>query len=80
MTSDNISYVYCPLEDVRDIRLLRIDAGKGEIFCGLEHVLLSHARQFDALSYCWGNGDTDHHILCDEDIFPVRQKPHAMKH
>jgi hypothetical protein len=73
MTGDTTLYAYRRLEDVRDIRLLRIDAGEGEIFCSLEHVALSSTIEFDALSYTWGTGDTNHHIICDEDTFPVRQ-------
>jgi Heterokaryon incompatibility protein (HET) len=73
MDPDAISYSYRPLKDVRDIRLLQIEAGDGEIFCKLEHFSLSRSPQFDALSYTWGRGQTDHHIICEDDIFPVRQ-------
>jgi hypothetical protein len=62
-----------PLEHIRDIRLLRVEAGDGEIFCKLEHVPLFISPPFDALSYTWGRGHTDHDIICDDDTFPVRQ-------
>jgi hypothetical protein len=70
MTSDVALYTYRRLDDVRDICLLRIDAGESEIFCTLEHVALSSTIEFDALSYTWGTNDTNHHIICDERHIP----------
>lgn len=65
---------YSPLQSPTSIRLLRLEPSSDEaesIKCALIVVIeLQKARDFEALSYCWGAGGRSQEVFCDNETAP----------
>lgn len=70
IVSANSAVYHGPL--TRDsIRLVELHPGaEGDtIVCTFAVVDLALAKPFEALSYCWGNIGSEHHIICNGQVF-----------
>ncbi|KAH8660879.1 heterokaryon incompatibility protein-domain-containing protein, partial [Tricladium varicosporioides] len=63
----------------KDIRLLKLHrkSQTGEITCELEDVLLSDDRQFEAISYTWGDPLLTHKILINGSPYMITANAHS---
>lgn len=72
-----VPFSYTPFSTEREIRLLDIIPGRGQIKCNLRKVLLSSENEYEALSYCWGAPTKKTKILVDNADFEVTRNLHA---
>jgi hypothetical protein len=72
------SYEYNPLNQLRSIRVLRLGSSKDiTVECELIEISLDIPPKYDALSYTWGEGQPDRHILCGGKRISVTQNCEA---
>ncbi|KAI9836141.1 MAG: hypothetical protein M1837_003450 [Sclerophora amabilis] len=66
-TSRKRTYQYEAVQDLQEIRLLRLHPGQPEddIRCALFHAKLGALPSYEALSYHWGDPSSRTHIICD---------------
>ncbi|KUJ24526.1 uncharacterized protein LY89DRAFT_605205, partial [Mollisia scopiformis] len=65
MSFSSEEYTYTPFENTTEIRLLTIHAGKAEdpVTCSLDVWDLENEPIYEALSYCWGPGNSETMVL-----------------
>ncbi len=75
--SSGSSTIYCPLDDLDEIRLLylqpRFSDHDDTIRCNIKHVKLSEAPNYEALSYMWGFKGNEKPIYVDANDHYVRE-------
>jgi len=58
-------YVYNPLSQSGQIRLLDLAPGSGDIHFSLRHVNLDQYPEYEAISYAWGDPKDTDTVYCD---------------
>lgn len=66
--SDLQPYIYDPLVEALDIRLLLLEPGQpgDELRCMLFTASLTDAVEYEALSYVWGDQKEQHSLICSD--------------
>lgn len=66
MTTLAPPFEYSPLQEPRQIRLLRLYPGLSDdpLSCELEHVSLDDGPSYEAISYVWGDPTFSHSLHC----------------
>lgn len=71
------TFAYQPLSTKdREIRLLHFlpdNNAEGGIECSLQNTRLDDCREYQALSYTWGDGETSREITINGERFPVTE-------
>jgi hypothetical protein len=74
-------FTYVPLDrSSDDIRVLRLNPSldlASPINCNLEHISMTQAASYEALSYCWEGNETPNCIWLNQCPFPVTKSLHS---
>jgi hypothetical protein len=71
------SYIYSKLDHVCEIRLLKLLPGIARLECELDHVKLSEAPPYEAVSYCWGAPDFTENLHCGRGFLKITRNLHS---
>lgn len=65
------AYEYKPLKDAREIRVLHLAPGTGEVRFTLQTVHLDADPEYEAISYCWGDASNLQTVHCEDKTLQV---------
>jgi hypothetical protein len=71
------SHVHRKLAQACEIRLLKLLPGIARLECELEHVTLSDAPPYEAVSYCWGASDFTETLHCGRGFLKITRNLHS---